>query len=122
MRQVANLTNGTRLARSGNFIYLNEERPSPTGRIRRVDTTATNPTPTVVVDGLDDPSAIAVDATHVYFASGEQLMRAPIEGATTAETLSTVVAGLTQVYEVDDKYVYASASGPNGQRIVRITK
>jgi hypothetical protein len=117
---------GSYMIRHGAYAYWTDKVAAPSGRVRRLLVESAAATPEDIATGLNLPEGIAADDQYVYFKQLDALYRAPLGGGA-AEQLSPAVPAddsqATQVYGVDDKYVYFAAglTGGNSQ-LVRVAK
>lgn len=126
VKSVAVATPGTYMIRSGDFVYWTEKNASPNGKLRRYQFAHPNAVAQDVVTGLNAPEGLATDGAYLYFKQADAMYRVGMCGGT-PEQLSPVVSAhdtqATEIYRVDDKYVYwAAGPGFGDSKIYRVAK
>lgn len=117
---------GGYMIRHGAYAYWTHKAAGPNGKVRRLLADDTNAEPEDIATGLNLPEGLIADDDYVYFKQLDALYRAPIDGGE-AEQLSPAVPAndsqATQIYYVDDTYVYFAAGANGGSStVVRVAK
>ena len=123
---VAVATLGSYTTQRGEYVYWTHKAAAPDGKVRRLAHGAAGLVIEDVATGLNLPEGLATDASYAYFKQLDALYRVPLAGGV-AEQLSPPVPAhdtqATQVFHVDDKYVYMAADpGFGTSTVVRVAK
>lgn len=126
LEDVTTATPGTYLVKQGDYVYWTIKSAKPNGKLQRLKYADDNAIAEDVATGLDLPTGLTSDAGYLYFRQADALYRVAVTGGT-PEQLSPAVpahaAQATQVFHVDDKYVYfAAGAGFGDSTLVRVAK
>ena len=123
---VAVATPGAYMRQQGDYVYWTHKAAAPNGKLRRLKADAPANEIEDIATSLNLPEGLVVDSKYAYFKQVDALYRVPLCGGT-PQQLSPVVpahdAQATQIFHVDDKYVYFAAGAGFGQStLVRVAK
>lgn len=126
LQDVATATPGTYLVKQGDYVYWTIKSATPNGKLQRLKYADDAATAEDVTTGLNLPEGLTSDEQYLYFKQLDALYKVPLAGGTPVQ-LSPVVpahdAQATQVFHVDDKYVYfAAGAGFGDSTLVRVAK
>ncbi len=126
LEDVATVTSGTYLRKQGDYVYWTIKSATPNGKLQRLKYADDTATAEDVVSGLNLPEGLASDEQYLYFKQLDALYKVPLAGGTPVQLSPVVPANdtqATQVFHVDDKYVYfAAGAGFGDSTLVRVAK
>jgi hypothetical protein len=117
---------GGYLVRQGDYVYWSHKVGAPNGSVMRLKIDDAAATPQPVSTCLNAPTGLVADAGFVYFRQADALYRAPVTGGVPQQLSPAIPAHdqqATQIWHVDDKYVYFGADpGFGTSSLVRVAK
>ncbi len=123
---VAQAAPGAYMTRRGDYVYWTTKLGGTDGRLSRLLADDASAKREDIATGLTLPEGIVTDEEYAYFKQADALYRVPLAGGEPEQLSPTIAANdsqATQIYYVDDKYVYfAAGSSAGSSTVVRVAK